>query len=300
MKILVTGGTGFIGSNITNKLVDMGHEVTVIGCKTEQKTRAARYLELHFDGVDWESVGDQDVLFHEAANNDTLDLNEDEMLRANVYTPLRMFYRLALLGCRQFVYASSTAIYGDSPAPYIEGVTPPSPLNPYGRSKYLFEKLIMEMPKKMNVNVVGLRYCNVYGPGEEHKGHRASMIYQLAQSMIEGNRPKLFKHGEQKRDWINVEDVVSANLLAMDYQGCGVFNCGSGQATSFNDLVKIINKGIADLHPHLYPVWIGNPYKKRYQEYTECDMTKAKEELGFVPKIDIETGIENYLKWLRK
>ncbi len=297
MKILVTGGTGFVGSNLTNRLVDMGHEVTVIGTKTEQKTNASRYLELHFDGVDWDSVGPQDVLFHQAANNDTLDLNEEEMLRANVYTPLRMFYRLACMGCRQFVYASSTAVYGDSPAPYIEGVTPPSPLNPYGKSKYFFEKLIAKMPEKLNVNVVGLRYCNVYGPGESHKGKRASMIYQLAQQMMAGQPPKLFKHGEQKRDWINVEDVVQANLAAMNYPMSGVFNVGSGKATTFNDIVRILNR---ELNTNYETVWIGNPYKKRYQEYTECDMTKSKNELGFVPQIDIETGIANYVKWMKQ
>lgn len=296
-KILITGGTGFIGSNLANKLVDMEHEVTIIGNKAEQKTKASRYLELHFNGIDWKAIGPQDVLFHEAANNDTLDLNEDEMFRANVQAPLDLFRRLAILGCRQFVYASSTAVYGDSPAPYIESTTPPKPLNPYGHSKFLFEQLVMKMANQFEVNLVGLRYCNVYGLGEGHKGTRASMIYQLAKRMMEGNPPKLFKHGEQKRDWISVDDVVSANLAAMCYSASGVFNCGSGKATSFNELVRILNK---ELGTNYEPIWVENPHEEQYQSYTECDMTKAKNELGFEPKIDIETGISNLVKALKQ
>jgi ADP-L-glycero-D-manno-heptose 6-epimerase len=108
--------------------------------------------------------------------------------------------------------------------------------------------------------------------------------------MQKGN-PKLFKWGEQRRDYAYVKDVVRANLLAADAKESGIVLCGSGKATSFNDLVAILNK---TLGTNRVPEYIDNPYGAGYQSYTECDMTLAKEKLGFVPEFDIEKGIKDY------
>ncbi|MDO8515950.1 MAG: NAD-dependent epimerase/dehydratase family protein, partial [bacterium] len=228
-------------------------------------------------------------VFHEAAINDTENLDEKEMMRANVDSSIALFDYVLKNGCRKIVYATSTAVYGASPAPYVEskGV---EPFNPYGESKKIMEEKAQELNKKYpDAVMVGLRYCNVYGPGESHKGKRATMIYQLAQQMRVKN-PKLFKSGEQRRDYIYAKDVVTANMLALNAKESCIVNCGSGVPTSFNDLVKILN---SVLGTDRVPEYIENTVA-RYQSYTECDMTLAKEKLGFVPEYDIEKGIRDY------
>ncbi|MHA1950110.1 MAG: NAD-dependent epimerase/dehydratase family protein [Candidatus Thorarchaeota archaeon] len=297
MKALVTGGSGFVGSNLARELVNLGHEVTITGNSSERKVEGVKTLHLSFAGLDWNKIKDIDVLFHQAANNDTLDNNEHQMMIENVYSPLKLFKHAYRNGCRRFVYASSTAVYGNSPAPYIESETQIEPLNAYAKSKQYFDDFAMLFSKAKDVKVVGLRYCNVYGPGEGHKGRRASMIYQLAKKMLTKESPKLFRDGEQKRDWIYVKDVVKANLLAAKYDGSGIFNCGTGVATSFNNLVKYIDQDIGILR--IKPEYIDNPYEKAFQNFTQCDMSLAKKELGFTPDYDIRRGIKGTIDHIR-
>jgi len=295
MRVLVTGGTGFVGSNLSKKLVELGHDVTITGSSTECKVNGVKKLDIHLTGINWDVVREQEVIFHQAANNDTTDMNKNEMFRANVTAPMTLVKEAVKGKCKQFIYASSTAVYGDSTAPYIESTTKTNPLNPYAESKLAFEQSITSFAKRHpELNTVGLRYCNVYGFGESHKGKRASMIHQMIKTLHRSfDFVKLFKDGEQKRDWIFVEDVVKANLLAMEYKGNGIFNCGSGQATTFNKLVEIICgfKDSIDL-----PIkYIDNPYRGAYQSYTECDLTLIKKELGFEPDYNIEKGIKELL-----
>jgi ADP-L-glycero-D-manno-heptose 6-epimerase len=293
MRVLVTGGTGFIGSNLVIRLLQDGHEVLITGCDAEQKIPGFRgkILQPGLLGIDWEAIGKIDLLFHQAAINDTTLLDEREMLRANVDASEELFRRAVQGGCRRIVFASSTAVYGNAPAPYKED-GPLAPLNPYARSKLLLEQCATQITRQHPaVIVVGLRYCNVYGPRENHKGPRASMIFQMAQQMRRGN-PRLFQYGEQKRDYIYIADVVRANLLAAEASESCVVNCGFGTATSFNDLVAELNRAMGlDRKPEYF----DNPYADRYQSHTECDMALAREKLGFVPKVDIRQGLAAYL-----
>lgn len=292
MRILVTGGTGFIGSNLAIALLARGHDVAITGHDAEQKLPdfKGKYLQPTFQGINWDALGSFDILFHEAAINDTTNLDRTEMMRANVEAAKHLFLHVTKQGCRRIVYASSTAVYGDTPPPHAEG-GPLRPLNPYAESKKLLDEFAMEFARsRPDVVVVGLRYCNVYGPRENHKGHRASMIYQLARQMRSGN-PRLFKHGEQKRDYVYVKDVVRANLLAMRAPESCIVNCALGVATPFNDIVSILNTVLGTRRT---PEYIENPYGARYQGHTECDMALAKEKLGFTPKFDIAAGIADY------
>lgn len=294
MKILVTGGTGFIGSNLVKALLSRGDEVVITGHDAEQKLPdfKGKYLQPSFIGLDWDAIGKIDVLFHQAAINDITLLDERELFRANVDASIELFRYVVQNGCRKIVYASSTAVYGNIPVPHKES-GPTDPLNPYAKSKKRLDELAMEFAgRHPHVTVVGLRYCNVYGPGENHKGKRASMIYQLAQQMKSGN-PQLFKYGEQKRDYLYVADAVRANLLAAETEESAIFNCGFGKAVTFNEIVRILNRVLG-----LYrvPEYIENPFKDQYQSYTECDMTLAREKLGFMAEFDIEKGIRRYLE----
>ena len=300
MRILVTGGTGFVGSNIVKNLVDGGHEVTITGTNAEAMVAGVyKILNLHLDETDWSHIKEMDVVFHQAANNDTQSLDAQEMFKANLFEPLSLFTNAYDLGCRNFVFASSTAIYGDNPAPYVEdGNILPNPMTFYGDSKLEFENKITEWNKDRKANIVGLRYCNIYGPGEYHKGKRSSMIYQLIRQMQGGKRPKIFKHGEQKRDWVYIKDVVEANMLAWKYAesgNSGIFNIGSGTATTFNDIISIIND---NLETNLETEYIDCSFKDSYQTHTECNIKKAEAKIGFRPQYDITNGITEFISLL--
>ena len=293
MRILVTGGTGFIGSNITQALIARGDDVVITGHDAEQKIPGftGKMLQPSFLGLDWEALGAVDAVVHEAAINETQSLDEREMMRANVDSSLALFEHAVKGGCKRIVYASSTAVYGDGPAPYKEDQEL-RPLTPYAVSKKKLEEEIMRFASAhADVVTVGLRYCNVYGHGESHKGKRASMIYQIAQQMRTKN-PRLFKNGEQKRDYIYIKDVVTANLLALESRQSAVVNCGSGTATSFNALVGLLNGAMGTTR---IPEYFENPIKSRYQEHTECDMSRAKKIIGFTPAFDVKKGIRDYL-----
>ena len=240
MRTLITGGTGFVGSNLVTEFLKAGHEVLITGNDAEQKIPnfKGKYIKGDLAAIDWKQIGAVDAVFHEAANNATTFLDKEEMFRVNLEASRKLFEYAVRSGCKKIVYASSTAVYGDAPPPYREA-GPFRPLNPYAESKLALDEFAMGFAKKnAGVIVVGLRYCNVYGPRENHKGMRASMIYQLAQQMKSGS-PKIFKDGEQKRDYIYVVDVVRANLLALEARESCIVNCGSGRATSFNDIIKI-------------------------------------------------------------
>jgi len=299
MNVLVTGGTGFIGSNLVKKLVELGHRVIAVGNDVENKLPPrVKSLGTHLTGIDWKQVSGIDVVFHQAANNNTLDNDAHEMHLANVEAPKTLFKKTMERGCRQFVYASSTAVYGDSAPPYREDRKEAiMPLNPYGVSKALFDCFAMDFAQEHRVNVVGLRYCNVYGPGEGHKGKRASMIYQIYKQMKEGKSPKLFDDGEQKRDWCYVDDVVDINLAASELTGAEIFNVGTGRATSFNDIVKFWNE---ELESDIVPEYIPNPYAGTYQNYTECSVIKAFKVLNWQAKYRTREGIAEFHKRLKE
>lgn len=303
MKYLVTGGTGFIGSHIAKRLIKDGHEVIITGVPTENKVEGARYIEfnitpsmVHDTGACFRlikttanKIGQIDAAFLQAAVNDTTSQDEQKMFKVNYSAPRVLMAILYDFGCKKFICASSTAVYGNSPAPYVEDKTECKPLNVYAKSKLASEK----WPTGTNDSaVISLRYCNVYGPGEGHKGRRASMIYQLIKTMKEDIRPRLFQYGWQRRDWIYVEDVVEANLAALAHNKTDIFNCGSGGCVSFNRMIEIIN---THLNTWIEPEYIPCPFKKTYQTHTECCMEKAKKILEFIPKYTIEDGIEKLI-----
>lgn len=294
MSVLITGATGFIGSNLANMMNEGGYDVYVTGTSGEQKPKYITKVDLGSTN-DWKQLkkNNLSVVIHLAANNDTLDTDRDGMFDANVRDSMALFRRAIDIGVQKFVYASSTAVYGDSPAPYIEGKTPIKPLNVYAESKATLEEYASYLAKSAKVNMVGLRFCNVYGPGEDHKGTRASMIYQLYDLMNNGKNPRIFLDGNQKRDWVYVVDACRCLLAATHYWGVDVFNCGSGAATTFNKLVEILNDKLATKFGIHY---FDNPNAAAYQAYTECDMGKARDKLGFVPNFDIYLGIEKLVK----
>ena len=295
---LVTGATGFIGHHLCRELYAKGHEVIAIGTKGENHPICSKFYQLDLDGVPWNLLPNIDICFHQAANNDTTDMDMDNMLRSNVTAPSNLFYRLVKeKKCKQFVYASSCSVYGNQPVPYVERKTKTEPLNPYAKSKLLFEQFAENFSVEQNVNTVGLRYSNVYGPGENHKGKRASMITQLLQIMLKEERPKIFKFGEQLRDWVYIQDVVNANILASQYHYSNVFNVGAGEAASFNLLIDLINN---ELCTKLEPEYIDCPFLYAYQANTQLDLNHSKSCLKYEPKYTVVNGIKKLVEEIKK
>src|SRR4029078_3428453 len=142
--------------------------------------------------------------------------------------------------------------------------------------------------------LIGLRYFNVYGPCEAHKGVPASMVYHLGQHMKAGKRPRIFKHGEQKRDFVYVKDAVEGTIRALDAKTSGIYNVGTRQARSFNELVEVLNKSLGT---NFEPDYFDNPHA-HYQNFTQANLTRARKALKYAPGFSLEEGVRDYMEWL--
>ncbi|MBU90229.1 hypothetical protein CMO94_01700 [Candidatus Woesearchaeota archaeon] len=148
------------------------------------------------------------------------------------------------------------------------------------------------------MHIVGLRYFNVFGPNEKHKGKPASMIYHLSKQIKAGKKPRIFKQGEQKRDHIYVKDAVDATIKAVDAKKSCIVNLGTGIATDFNELIKVLNEVLGT---NFEPEYFDMPYDpKTYQSSTQADTKKAEELLGFKAEWDLKKGIKDYFNWLNE
>lgn len=295
MKCLVTGAGGFVGKQLAKRLTKDGHEVIGVFSGGEQVEYCSKSLFCGLEGVDWSQLKGVEAVFHQAANNDTLSNDWADMFHTNVRATARLFYEAYDQGCRKFVYASSTAVYGDSAAPYVEAFTPTNPLNVYAKSKVEMELAATLFNHKVtDAQVIGLRYCNVYGPGEEHKGRRMSMIGQMLNAAFRDDDMRLFEFGEQRRDWVYIEDVVDANLAALNLAASGVYNIGSGKAVSFIELWDYIC--LHTVGHKIVPSWIKHPFPDQYQSHTECNISKADLYLKWQPKHTVWEGIDKYIK----
>jgi ADP-L-glycero-D-manno-heptose 6-epimerase len=296
MKYLVTGGTGFIGSHIASALLEQGHEVLVTGSCPERVPKGARFLPHNMNGIDWRDIGEIEAVFHQAANNNTLDADYHQMMKSNYYAGTDLFLALSKISnCRKFIYASSTAVYGKKEGVWKETDNDEdNPLNPYGMSKLKFDSYAMGFAQRYEVTCIGLRYCNVYGHGEDHKGPRMSMVSQLLKTITKFERPKLFGDGNQKREWLYVKDAVDANLKALNCSQSNIFNCATAQPYTFNEIVDTIKKhlGIVDLGPE----YIDNPYSESYQDHVETDISKIKYYLKWEPQYNLSEGLLDMLK----
>jgi ADP-L-glycero-D-manno-heptose 6-epimerase len=231
-----------------------------------------------------------DVIFHEASITDTTI--HDQYLQAHDNIEgFRRLLEFAAPGHTPVVYASSAATYGIDGGKMKEN-QPPAPANVYAFTKVQLDNLARLYARRLpSWRIVGLRYFNVYGPREAHKKAAASMIYQLYTQMKAGKRPRVFRAGEQKRDFVYVKDAVSMTILAASSPHSQIYNCGSGHPFSFNEVIAELNK---NLGTQLEPEYFENPYSF-YQPHTEADMTFAKAELNYSAQYPPAKGIADYL-----
>lgn len=331
-RYLVTGGAGFVGANLCAELLrrDPEAHVTVLDdCSSgsflnlvEACERAGvgpfrgRFLPYSLADVVFEDLIDveqPDAFFHLAALTDTTVVDERRMMLENAMTFPEILQACSDAGVA-LVYASSAATYGSPPQgdrrePFpIDAAGMPS--NVYAFSKWQMEcehRRFLESDDAPGAHVVGLRYFNVFGPGEARKGKMASMAYQLTQQMLAGARPRLFADGTQARDQVHVDDVVACTIAAaglgeQEDVTSGIYNAGSGVATTFNDFADAIRSALG-ISPAERPTdYFDMPPEVRefYQEYTCADMADTASALGFTPRINPLDGVATYARYLAR
>jgi len=315
--ILITGGAGFIGSNLAFYFQENYHNshVVVFDCFRSEATFSNGNLQSfgHYKNLigftgdvicgninsksDLELLNDYkfDYIFHQAAISDTRVYDQEIIMQTNVNS----FYDLlekAKKDNAAMVYASSAATYGSLPSPQTVGKE--NPENPYGFSKYAMDQIADRYSKENpDMTIVGLKFFNVYGPREYYKAKTSSMVIQLGHQILDGKAPRLFEGSDQiLRDFINIEDVVQANIKACNPKQNGVYNVGTGTPRSFQDIADILQ---TELGTDLGTEYIPNPYGG-YQMHTQADISTSKANLGFDPVISLEKGIKAYIPEIKR
>lgn len=316
--ILITGGAGFIGSNLAfyfqnnhpeanvvvldsfrsgetlsnGNLKSFGHFKNLIGFNGEVISGDINDKELL---LDLEVNYKFDYIFHEAAISDTTALEQDLMIKTNV-NAYKDLLELALRHGANMIYASSAATYGNAESPQKVGRE--APQNVYGFSKLSMDNLSRQYMKSSDISIVGLRYFNVYGPREYFKNTTASMVLQFGHQILAGKNPRLFENSDKiLRDFIYIEDIIQANIKAMKPKESGIYNVGTGKARSFQDIVDILQR---ELGTNLTCEYIPNPFIGSYQFHTEADIATTKEALGYEPAYEMEDGIASYVSEIKR
>jgi len=304
MKVLVTGGAGFIGSNLVEELANRGEEVVVLD---NFHTGNRKNLE----GIDVEMVrgdvsqifhlaskiGKVDVIFHQGIFSSSPMYKRNPMLVADAIRGMIALLEFAKKNQSPVIFASTSSIYNGHRPPHREDMVP-LVTDYYTEARYAMERIAELYWKLHNVRGVALRYFSVYGPREEYKGKYANIVSQFLWSIMRDKPPVVFGDGTQTRDFIYVGDVVRANLLSMEKLfngeiGFDVFNVGTGKSTSFNEVVELINR---KLGKNITPVYAENPIKN-YVMHTLADTEKAEKMLGFKARIELEKGLDMIVKY---
>ena len=298
---VVTGGAGFIGSNLALELQERyskskitiiddfstGHFKNLYGFKGEVITSDIR-------DFDWNSLDKPTIVFHQGAQVVTTETDQKLVMEINTNATKRLI-NYCVKNNIKLIYASSGAIYGLSEPPNTVGENE-LPANIYGYSKLACDNITRQTLKENpNAHIVGLRYFNVYGPRESYKMETkmSSMVWQLYLQMKEGNKPRIFKQGQQKRDFVYIKDIIESNIIAMNAPS-GIYNIATGTPEDFNKIVEELNKNLGTT---LEPEYIHNPYKF-YQEFTQADTNNFLP--NYTPNYNLESGIKEYMKWIKQ
>lgn len=316
--IIVTGGAGFIGSNIIKDLNERGEKDILVVDNLKDGTKSRNLSDLDIadymsreeflqrieSGENFGGISGLRAVLHQGACSATTEWDGQYMMDNNYR------YSVSLLEyCQsrdvQFIYASSAATYGGRTDNFVESREFESPLNVYGYSKLLFDEYVRRRLSKATAQIAGMRYFNVYGPREQHKGSMASVAFHLNKQIKAGENVKLFEgtdgypDGGQQRDFVYVGDVSAVNLWFLDHPDVsGVYNVGSGAAEPFQAVAEAVvawhGKGSIEYIP--FPEHL----RGRYQSYTQADLSKLRE-AGFDGKFKtVAEGVKAYLDCLNE
>lgn len=305
-RILVTGGAGFIGSHIVDRLLKEGFEVTVIDdLSTGRRENLVHNLgrkDLHLIKGDIRDkslvkrvIEDVDAVFHEAALVSVPRSIENPLLtnEINVSGTLNLLKACVDANVKRFVYASSTAVYGDCKTLPIHENLRPQPISPYAVSKLAAENYVKIYHRVYSLNTVCLRYFNVYGPRQTHSPY-SGVITIFINNLLKNEPPVIYGDGKQTRDFIHVQDVVEANMLGLTKSAAvgEILNVATGTRTTINQLAAMLQQ---ILKTSLKPVY-ANP-RPGDIKHSFADIAKAKKLLGYSPKTSLQKGLTQLVKW---
>jgi len=304
-NVLVTGGAGFIGSNIVNKLIENGHVVTVLdNLSSGQRSNLEEFPNVRFiegdirdESAVAEAVKGNAIVFHLAAsvgNKRSIDypLVDAEI---NVLGTLKVLEASRKAGVRKIVASSSAGIFGELRTLPIKEDHPAEPDSPYGSSKLCMEKECLAYAKLYKIEAVCLRYFNVYGPNQRFDAY-GNVIPIIVFKMLKGEQFIIFGDGDQTRDFVNVQDVVQANIKAAMTRGVsGAFNIGSGSKVSINALVnKIRNASGLTIQVEYGALRPGDV------RHSQADISAAHAAFGFSPVVQLDEGLNEYVMWAKQ
>ncbi len=311
--IIVTGGAGFIGANLVEALNRRGRTDILVVDNLENGVKCLNLADLEIadyldkrDFLERVRAGDlpaPEAVFHQGACSATTEWNGRYVMDNNFEYSKVLLHWCEAHGA-PFIYASSASVYGAGPN-FTEGRENERPLNAYAYSKFLFDQYVRRRLPEARTQIVGLRYFNVYGPREGHKGSMASVAYHFNQQLKEGDEVRLFEGsdgygpGEQRRDFVYVGDVVDINLWFWDHLGVsGIFNAGTGRAQTFNDVARAVIAWHGRGRIRYIP--FPDHLKGRYQSYTQADLTALRAAGYDRPFKTVEEGVRAYLDWLNR
>ena len=294
--VLVTGGAGFIGSHLVDRLLELGHRVVVLDdLSSGRLSNLSNRINFHHTDINEAKLDETfsrenpQLVFHLAAQVSVSTSMRNPLMdaEANILGTLRLLEASRRHGVEKFIYSSTGgALYGDPEYIPCDEDHPIRPLSPYGLAKSVSEKYLELYNKMFILNYAALRYGNVYGPRQDPNGE-AGVIAIFSQAMLEGKQPVIFGSGEQERDFVYVQDVVDANLLAINDNVTGAYNIGSGKSTSVNRIFQMLR----DLYrfrkaPLKSPARLGDVLK------ISLNSEKSLREMGWRPKTGLEEGLQ--------
>ena len=307
--LIVTGGAGFIGSNLVKLLLEKGYDDVVVVDDLSDGHKFVNLSDLAIaDYLDKDKfleriespgfIGNVKAVLHQGACSTTTEWDGRYMMRNNYDYSKRLLER-CLENRVPYIYASSAAVYGASPE-FAESPDNEAPLNVYGYSKLQFDRYVRRLAATPDSQVVGLRYFNVYGPREQHKGSMASVAYHFDRQLLADGEVRLFEgsggyaDGEQRRDFVYVDDVCAVNLWFLEHPDVsGIFNAGTGRAQTFNEVAEAVIRfrGRGSIRYIPFPEHL----KGAYQSYTEADLGALRGSGCDVDFRPVERGVADYL-----
>jgi UDP-glucose 4-epimerase len=296
LNTLVTGGAGFIGSNLADALIDDGHNVTMVDDlstgRMENVSQKAEFHQLEISSPVIDKVfekGKFDLVFHLAAQMDVRKSVKSPIFDAeiNILGGINLLLASVKHGVKKFIFSSTGgAIYGEQDYFPADEKHPANPISPYGVSKLAFEKYLYYFLSEYKLPYIALRYANVYGPRQNEKGE-AGVVAIFCSRLLEGEKAVVHGDGLQTRDFVFVDDVVKSNLLAMKYDQNGCFNVGTGLETDINTIFDKVKTATGSTQDR-----INGPGMPGEQRRSVISFELIKKEMGWSPSVSLDDGIQ--------